>query len=243
MAYERHGSGRPVLFLHGWCLNSRLWMYEDALVGESLDVILADLPGLGASDGMAGPYTIDSHAAAISALLTELDLREAVIVGFAYGAAVALEASLAQPARISGLVLAGVPRSGQLPDERMLASMQRDWPRYARRSAQALCKKPQSEATIGWLEDMFLSVRVRVARELWSSISGFDPLLLCPEVQAATLFLHGEHDDFTSVTVAREAAASMRRARVAVAPGSGHLVVIDDPSWFHRQLVTFLSEL
>lgn len=243
MVYERDGIGaRPVVFLHGWCLNGRMWMYIQRQLAEHFDTVAPDLPGLGHSDILAGPYNVERHANSVQDLLNEADLEDVLIVGFAYGGAVAMHVALASP-RVSGLALIGIPKTGQLPDDRMLRAMQRDWPEYARRSAQAICKQPQSDATLRWLESMFVASRLEVAVETWSDISGFDPLPLAERLEMPTLFIHGDEDDFTPLSVSEEAASLAVEGQLAVASPCGHLVLLDQPDWLHDTLYSFLTEV
>lgn len=240
MSYEQHGTGRTVVLLHGWSLSGRLWQGEDARLADDYDVVIPDLPGVGASDGLAGPYTTARHAESVAALIIEADLRGVVLVGFAYGAAVALKAAGLAAHRVSSLVLVGVPGAGQLPDERMVLSMRRDWPSYAQRSARALVRDPRRQHTVDWLSSLFLETRPRVAVEMWQDISTFDPLDWCPGLVQPVLFVHGADDDFSEVSLARSAVAVCRDARLAVAEECGHLVMIDRPDWFHEVLVEHL---
>jgi pimeloyl-ACP methyl ester carboxylesterase len=242
MVYDRRGEGPTVVLLHGWALNGRLWMYLEERLVPGHETVTPDFPGFGRSDGLGGPYDVARHAGAVCELLVEADLRDAVLVGFAYGAAVAMRAALADDARISGLVLVGTPRAGHLPVDRMVQSMRRDWPSYARRSAEALCKG-QSEATVRWMESMFAATRLPVAIETWIDISTFDPAPLVEDLAVPSLFLHGEHDEFSPLAVAEECAARARNSRVAVAAGANHLVPIDAPEWTHEQILAFVAEV
>jgi len=242
MVYDRRGAGPAVVLLHGWSLSGRMWMYEEAALGGRYDVITPDLPGLGRSDGMAGPHGVASHAAALLALLAEAEAQDVALVGFAYGGAVALLAARRDASRIAGIVTIGIPRSGGLPVDRMLKSMHRDWPAYARRSAEALCPG-QSEATIRWLETMFVANRLPVAAETWADISQFEPLSVVGEIDLPILFVHGADDTFTPAVVSRECSEAAPRGRLAVVEDTGHLVPIERREWLHLTLTDFLEEI
>ena len=53
------------------------------------------------------------------------------------------------------LVSIGVPSAAHSPYERMPKAMKRDWPGFAQASGKAICKQPQSDATLDWLGRMF----------------------------------------------------------------------------------------
>ncbi|CAL9652199.1 Non-heme chloroperoxidase (plasmid) [Streptomyces sp. enrichment culture] len=84
--YEDHGAGRPVVLIHGWPLNGASWEKQTAaLLAAGHRVITYDRRGFGRSDQPADGYDYDTFAADLHTLLTTLDLRDAVLVGFSMG--------------------------------------------------------------------------------------------------------------------------------------------------------------
>ena len=84
--YEDHGSGPPVVLLHGWPLDSRSWEPQlHPLLEAGHRVILYDRRGFGRSSRPAGGYDFDTLAADLHQVLTGLDLRDATVVGFSLG--------------------------------------------------------------------------------------------------------------------------------------------------------------
>ena len=236
LSYHRRGHGPAIVFLHGWCLNGEFWTHEEGLLGDDYDVITPDLAGLGRSDSLAGPYSLERHAADVNDLLDELDLTDVTVVGFAFGATVALT-SAASSMRIGGLLLVGTPCYQKLPSRQWVPSMMRDWPEYARRSARAICIQPQSEATTRWLESMSL-IRLLVASDVVT-------LVVQSRQRAADvrmLFVHGGDDAFSPVDSLRESLAAAPSAVVEVIPDCGHLVPVDQRAAFlQMSLQSFLS--
>src|ERR1700679_935820 len=128
VVYFRRGAGRPVVLVHGWCLNRTLWCYAEDALSSEFDVITPDLSGFGQSEGCAAPYTLERHAEDILALLEEAKLSDAVLVGFAYGAMVSLEAVRNAPHRVGQVIAVGLPDKSGSPYEKMPKAMRRDWP-------------------------------------------------------------------------------------------------------------------
>jgi pimeloyl-ACP methyl ester carboxylesterase len=242
MSYTRRGSGPPVVLLHGWCLSGRLWAYEEELLGESFDVVVPDLPGFGRSDGLDAPFDLDRYAASVGALLEELDLRDAVLVGFAFGALVAMAVAAADDSRAGGLVLIGVPAGSRFAYSKMPRAMRRDWPLFAARSATAICGQPQSDATLAWLGRMFEATPLPVAIEVNGLLGSTEPSALAPSVRVPSLFVHGAEDTVVPVDVAEECVALMPSARLAVVPDCGHLVPLDQKQRFHELVLEFMAE-
>jgi pimeloyl-ACP methyl ester carboxylesterase len=84
--YEDHGSGQPVVLVHGWPLSSRSWENQvPALVDDGYRVITYDRRGFGKSSQPWDGYDYDTLAADLNRLLEHLDLTEVTLVGFSMG--------------------------------------------------------------------------------------------------------------------------------------------------------------
>ena len=84
--YEDHGSGSPVVLIHGWPLSGRSWEKQlPALVEAGYQVITYDRRGFGKSSQPWDGYDYDTFTADLDALLAHLDLRGATLVGFSMG--------------------------------------------------------------------------------------------------------------------------------------------------------------
>jgi len=84
--YEDHGSGQPVVLVHGYPLDSSSWEKQSAvLLDAGKRVITYDRRGFGKSDKPTTGHDYDTYAADLSALVSALDLQDAVLVGFSMG--------------------------------------------------------------------------------------------------------------------------------------------------------------
>jgi pimeloyl-ACP methyl ester carboxylesterase len=112
LAYDRHGSGPPVVLLHGWPgLRSDQSEVARVLEGEA-DVIVPDLRGFGESYDPANAgapleaYTGEGQAASVLGLIDELGLEQPVISGYDIGSRVAQSIARKRPDNVKALVLA-----------------------------------------------------------------------------------------------------------------------------------------
>jgi non-heme chloroperoxidase len=84
--YEDHGSGQPVVLIHGYPLNGNSWeRQERELLAKGYRVISYDRRGFGRSSQPTIGYDYDTFAADLNALLEHLDLSDIVLVGFSMG--------------------------------------------------------------------------------------------------------------------------------------------------------------
>jgi non-heme chloroperoxidase len=85
--YEDHGSGKPVVLIHGWPLSGASWEKQvAALLAEGHRVITYDRRGFGRSSQPSIGYEYDTFAEDLNKLLSTLDLRDVALVGFSMGA-------------------------------------------------------------------------------------------------------------------------------------------------------------
>jgi non-heme chloroperoxidase len=84
--FEDHGTGQPVVLIHGFPLSGRSWeKQEAALIEAGYRVIAYDRRGFGASGKPYEGYDFDTLAGDLDNLITDLDLTDVVLVGFSMG--------------------------------------------------------------------------------------------------------------------------------------------------------------
>ena len=105
--YEADGHGEPLLLIHGSNLATGLRPLATALGrrAPSLGPVRYHRRGMGGSTGRAWPITVERQAADALGLLDALGLPAAHIVGYSYGATIAIETALAAPDRTLSLIL------------------------------------------------------------------------------------------------------------------------------------------
>jgi non-heme chloroperoxidase len=108
--YEDHGSGQPVVLIHGYPLNGNSWeRQERALLAAGYRCVSYDRRGFGRSSQPTVGYDYDTFTADLNTLLEHLDLRDAVLCGFSMGTGeVTRYLGSYGSARVSKAVLLGV---------------------------------------------------------------------------------------------------------------------------------------
>jgi pimeloyl-ACP methyl ester carboxylesterase len=103
--FSVHGSGSPVVLIHGFPMHSAVWESFAQKLSKKYKVYTPDLPGFGKSTTLEFPFTIDDVGKAIAVWLEENKIRGAALIGHSLGGYVALSVAKARPDLISKLGL------------------------------------------------------------------------------------------------------------------------------------------
>jgi pimeloyl-ACP methyl ester carboxylesterase len=126
--YEVTGQGRPVVLLHGFPDSGRLWRHQvPALAGAGFRVIVPDLRGYGRSGKPEAieAYSLPLLAGDVMAVLTELNIARAHLVGHDWGAALAWALASFAPGNVDHLVALSV--GSPVTFRRTLAQCEKSW--------------------------------------------------------------------------------------------------------------------
>ncbi|MEJ7740298.1 MAG: alpha/beta hydrolase [Chitinophagaceae bacterium] len=86
LSYKDYGQGRPVVLIHGWPLSKEMWEYQlDDLINAGMRVIKYDRRGFGKSGKPWNSYDYDTLTDDLNVIMEQLDLKDAVLVGFSMG--------------------------------------------------------------------------------------------------------------------------------------------------------------
>lgn len=121
LAYDEAGSGRAVVLCHAGIADRRMWTGPYEALAADCRVVRFDWRGYGESGPASAEHTL--HADLLG-LMDALDIDRAVLAGCSVGGAAALDAALAAPDRVAGLVLVGAGLSGHTWPEGMADFLQ-----------------------------------------------------------------------------------------------------------------------
>ena len=106
MHYVRAGRGAPPLvFVHGFACSRADWQFQFDFFSKTNDVVACDLRGHGETPGRPHECSIEHYGGDVAALINNLELKRAVLVGHSMGCRVVLEANRLAPDRVAGIVL------------------------------------------------------------------------------------------------------------------------------------------
>jgi len=240
--YERGGSGEPLLLIQGMSGTHVSWG-EPFLepLREHFDVTVFDNRGIGLSAPIDGPFTIVEMAEDTAALMGELGLESAHVVGISMGGMIAQELALAHPERLRSLTLGctycGGPGSQLMPEEnarKLLGGLASGDREKAIRAGYEVNLSPAfsaDESHFAAFHEMATSVpAAKQTIELQAqAIFGHDTSGRLGEISAPTLIVHGTEDGVLPYPNGELIASLMPSARLETLEGVGHMFWWEQP--------------
>ncbi len=119
------GGRTPLVLLHPWGTNMKIWRPVVPALAADRPVLLVDLPGHGKSSKTPGRYPPERLALAVLDAMRAEGFGRAIVMGNSLGGGTALQVALQEPGRVAGLVLVGAPGGAAIPEpiRRMVRSV------------------------------------------------------------------------------------------------------------------------
>jgi pimeloyl-ACP methyl ester carboxylesterase len=250
--YERAGAGLPLIFLHAGIADLRMWEPQATAFAKDFDVIRLDQRGFGESEL---PPVSWSAVEDLVAIMDELDLKPAHLVGCSMGGAIAIDFALEHPERFSKLVLVGSavhgfsgrPEHAHLYDESGAARKAGDLDALKEALMYLTLDGPYRPR--GYvaepLRTLFLDMNNRQvssdfekAPSRWSDPPAATRL---NEITAPTLVIVGDKDLPNVLENADLLVNSIPHARKAFIHDAAHLPNLEHPEEFNRIVLEFLQ--
>ena len=118
LTYALHGTGIPLVLLHGFPLDHHIWDEVIPLLENTFTLIIPDLRGFGESTTVDTPHTMEDFASDIAGLLNHIGIEKTAIAGHSMGGYVALAFARLYPERVSGLGLVSSQALADPPDRK-----------------------------------------------------------------------------------------------------------------------------
>jgi pimeloyl-ACP methyl ester carboxylesterase len=245
--YQLTGEGQSLVLIHGFTLDHRMWDDQVEAFAPGHRVISLDLRGFGRSSLPNDPY---SHVEDVKALLSYLEIRQAVVLGLSMGGVVAMDFAQAYPEYTRALILADSTWRG--------FSWSRQSAAYVSGIDSTAREKGVPAARALWLTHPFFAharEQPAVARRLHAMVedyTGWHWLHASRETMPPagasnltaltmpTLVLVGEYDIPDFQAISDQLAYSIPHAQKLVLAGVGHMSNMEDPAQVNQAVAEFL---
>lgn len=250
ITYRRAGVGPPLVLLHGFTQDSRVWRPQLDGLADAFTVVAWDAPGAGESDDPPAPYGIGAWADCLARFIDAIGIERAAVGGLSWGGLLAQELYYRHPGKVGSLILADTyagwkgSLGPQTASERLAACI-------------ADSALPPAEFVPRYLPGMFSpEVPTAVRDELAAIMAGTHPhgfrLMatalaeadtrgLLPTIDVPTLLVWGDADVRSPIGIAREVHTAIRGSALVVVPGAGHVSNLERPDAFNDAVRGFLS--
>ena len=245
LSYEATGAGAPVVFIHAFSVDRRMWQPQIERFERAFRVIRYDLRGHGKSAAPGEPYT--SYDDLLS-VLDALKIERATLVGLSAGSEVATDFALAYPNRVSRMVLTSPGLGGyQVPplpwatpvfqaagagDAQKAAQLWSETPIMALRANTAAMPTITSMVMDNWRLWTYRRTEQRLSPPAVTRLS---------DIKVPVLVVTGDADLPHIKEIAGVLVRDIPGAKLASIPRAGHFVNLDTPSEFNDAVGAFLA--
>jgi pimeloyl-[acyl-carrier protein] methyl ester esterase len=249
---ESHGSGRPLVMLHGWGMHGGIWDGVAPLLAQHFRVHTVDLPGYGASP-LPAQYDLDSVVQQLMERFTE----PAAVCGWSLGGQLALRWAQLQPTQVERLVLvASTPSFVQRSDWQwgMAAHVLLEFSQALAQHYQGTLKRFMalqmrgSEAERELLAELRGRLFSRGNPDAAALHAGLEILRdtdlrpMLPQLGQPALVIAGERDQLVPAGASAYLAQQLPQARLVSVRGAAHAPFLSHPQIFTQQITSFLHE-
>lgn len=236
------GEGPPLILLHGWTLDWRMWLPQVEELGQHFLLVMPDRRGFGRA---TAPPDLAREAEDVERIADFLGFDRYALLGLSQGAAVALDCAHRHGWRINSLIVSGAPIPSLVPRNEVIdlgqyerraragdmASMRADWSRHE-------LMRHENPATSALVDEILADYE---GRDLLapSTLRGV-PRDAMAHLPMPLLAMTGASDSKWRRDCARALADLAPRGSHALVDAAGHLANLDNPGEFNRTVSEFL---
>ena len=237
-SYQEAGSGTPLVLLHGFPLDRRIFEDQIAVLAKNNRVILPDLPGFGQSKS-DNPFTIASLADHVHELLASMDALPCTLGGLSMGGYVALAFAKKYPQDLNAFILIDTRAEGDTPEgkagrEKMIELVRKEG---SKAIADQMMPKMFSEATlkangepVKKLRDIMEHCPAKTIEHALAAMRDREDYVgFLSSIAAPTLIIVGEQDVITPPKMAQAMHEKILNSILVQIPGAGHVATMERP--------------
>jgi pimeloyl-ACP methyl ester carboxylesterase len=248
IAYDRKGDGTPLVLLHGFSHDSRVWKPQLEGLSDQFSVIAWDAPGAGQSSDPPDPFEIGDWTECLREFLDAIGVSKAHILGLSWGGLLAQEFYRHHAERVHSLILADTYAGwkGSLPEpipQQRLQACLRDAAlppdEFVAQYLPGMFGKSPKQAVIDNLRTIMSGFHPRGFQQMAEALAIADTRDLLPNIRVPTLLIWGDADARSPVKIAHQFQDAIPGAKLSVIPGVGHMSNLEAPEQFNLEVANF----
>lgn len=246
--YDQQGTGQPIVFVHGFPLDRRIWDAQLQGLSSRFRVITVDLKGFGDSRSTEA-FTIDSMADELAQFIEAINAKGCVLAGLSMGGYVALSLVARRPSVVGRLAVISSKAQADTPEgregrQKMAQIVQEQGATAVAEQMMPKVLSPQNLQTrpelVGRLRQIMEACPTQtIANASFAMRDRADRVGDLHALAMPVLFVVGENDALIPVDLARENARQCRQGSCKVVPGAGHLIPMEQPDKLNDILAEF----
>ncbi len=232
------GEGIPIIMIHGWPLSDEMYEYQyNDLINAGFRAIGICLRGFGKSDKPYGVYNYDKHASDIKKILSKLDIKDAVLVGFSMGGSIAIR----YMSKYNGDFPYNLPQSAV---DDLIKLNNSDRPKLLSNFAKIFSATETSlnEGIGGWLKGIGLNASSYATAHCLIALRDTDLRSDIKQIKIPTLIMHGKKDKICSFDLAEQMKAGIKNSHIIAFENSGHSMFLEETLKFNTELIKFAEK-
>ncbi len=245
--YIGEGNGPVILLVHSLGANSDMWRPVMAQLTDRYCCIAVDCRGHGKSS-YKNPFTVRDVAADLNAVLDQLEIKRAHIVGISMGGPIVLEMYAERPGRIASLVIADSFYDNRASAKERMAETEQQMQgktmlTFGREYAKSRLVPSTPQKAHEALAEAVAMVTPKAYHDTLGAIStvGFQGLI--PAVSVPTLICFGDQERPPLQQQGRQMHEMIPGSELAVIETAGHLSAIDQPDAFAKLIGDFIDRV
>lgn len=248
--YEEKGAGKPLVLVHGFPMDHRIWTVQLEGLAGICRVIAVDLKGFGKSRSNEA-FTIDSMADELVAFVKAVNAYPCYLAGLSMGGYIALSLAARYPEAIKGLIIVSSkseadPSAGKEARQKMAQLAQE---KGSVAAADQMLPRVLTEETIKGNPELVMKMRQimeacpanTIANASFAMRDRADRTADLPGLKMPVLVVLGERDSLLPVEGGRKLAQACANGRLVVIGGAGHVPCMENPQATNAALAEFVA--
>ncbi len=259
--YQEYGTGKPVIFIHGWPLNHEMWEYQlNELPKHQIRCIAYDRRGFGKSERPWEGYDYDTMADDLNELIKQLNLAQVILVGFSMGGGeIARYIGKYGNEKIEKVIFISSVTPFRLKTEdnpegtekekfqETINALLSDRPAFLEDFAKRfygvnLINQPVSKSVLDWNQTQCLNSSSKATTECVLAFSETDFRDDLKKITVPVLIIHGNDDNIVPINVSGDkTAALLPNAKYIIYEDAPHGLFITEKEKLNTDLINFIN--